>query len=296
MTSLNNSRECINDNKMLEKISEVIKAITEFLGGFSKLNEVKDHSIRIFFQIILCTLIALFLGKLFMRDDLYDWVVSIIMKPNPITIAVVVGLAMIVYSMYSQKRIMNAVLMAIQQQKQNEKQKDKECYAQTSRIEEEANELTDYLREILHCDIVTIELLHNTEKYIGGYHKRFYDESFPSINSAEGVSFNYKDFQCIPTNIFPIISYILKERFKWFSNIDEITAIDSSYGRILKEQGSVALGMRAMKTSKGEDLGILNVTWMKGHENRIPDVSVIQEKMIEVASKLEVLLDMSDYE
>ena len=153
MTSLNNSRECINDNKMLEKISEVIRAITDFLGGFSKLNEVKDHSIRIFFQIILCTLIALFLGKLFMRDDLYDWVVSIIMKPNPITIAVVVGLAMIVYSMYSQKRIMNAVLMAIQQQKQNEKQKDKECYAQTSRIEEEANELTDYLREILHCDI-----------------------------------------------------------------------------------------------------------------------------------------------
>ena len=181
---------------------------------------------------------------------------------------------------------MNAVLMAIQQQKQNEKQKDKECYAQTSRIEEEANELTDYLREILHCDIVTIELLHNTEKYIGGYHKRFYDESFPSINSAEGISFNYKDFQCIPTNIFPIISYILKERFKWFSNIDEVTAIDSSYGRILKEQGSVALGMRAMKTSKGEDLGILNVTWMKGHENRIPDVSVIQEKMIEIASKL----------
>ena len=58
----------------------------------------------------------------------------------------------------------------------------------------------------------------------------------------------------------------------------------------------MALGMRAMKTSKGEDLGILNVTWMKGHENRIPDVSVIQEKMIEIASKLEVLLDMSDYE
>ena len=89
---------------------------------------------------------------------------------------------------------------------------------------------------------------------------------------------------------------MLKERFKWFSNIDDVAAIDSSYGRILKEQGTVALGMRAMKTAKGEDLGILNVTWREGHENRIPDVSVIQEKMIEIASKLEVLLDMSDYD
>ena len=90
---------------MLEKISSVIQAITEFLGGFSKLNEVKDHSVSIFFKIILCTLIALFLGKLFLRDDLYDWVVSIIMKPNPITIGVIVGLAMILYSMYAQKRV-----------------------------------------------------------------------------------------------------------------------------------------------------------------------------------------------
>ena len=54
--------------------------------------------------------------------------------------------------------------------------------------------------------------------------------------------------------------------------------------------------MRAMKTPKGEDLGILNVTWKEGHENRIPEVSVIQERMTEIASKLEILLDMSDYE
>lgn len=281
---------------MLEKISEVIKSITDFLGGFSKLNEVKDHSVDIFFRIILCVLVALFLGKLFLRDDLYDWVVSIVLQPNPITIAIVVGLAMILYSFYAQRRTMNAVVEAIQQQKKEEKKKDKECYAQTSRIEEEANELTDYLREALHCDVVTLELMHNTEKYIGGYHKRFYDESFPSVNIAEGVVFNYKEYQNIPTNIFPIIGNILKNKFKWFSSMDEVESIDSGYARILKENGCIALGMRAMKSSSGEDLGILNITWREGHEDRIPDLDVIQEKMTEVAAKLEVLFDMSDYE
>ena len=31
-------------------------------------------------------------------------------------------------------------------------------------------------------------------------------------------------------------------------------------------------------------------------KNRIPEISVIQERMTEIASKLEVLLDMSDYD
>lgn len=281
---------------MLEKISGVLTAATEFLGGFSKLNEVKDHSVNIFFRIILCTLAALFLGKLFLRNDLYDWIVNTILQPNPITIAVVIGLAMIVYSMYAQKRMVNAVLDAMQYQKQKERQKDKECYAQTSKIEEEANEMTDYLRDSLHCDVVTVELMHNTEKYIGGYHKRFYDESFPSVNTAEGEYFNYKDYQCIPTNLFPIIGHILKTKFKWFTNMDEVSTLDAGYAKLLKDYKCIALGMRGMKTSKGEDLGILTVTWREGHEDRIPDESIIQEKMTEIASKLEVLLDMSDYE
>ncbi len=281
---------------MLEKISGLLQATTDFLGGFSKLNEVKDHSIVIFFKIILCTIVALFLGKLFLRDDLYDWIMNIVMQPNPITIGVVIGLAMIIYSMYAQRRMINAVMNAMQMQKNKEKQKDKDCYAQTSKIEAEANELTDNLRESLHCDVVTVELMHNTEKYIGGYHKRFYDESFPSVNYAEGITFNYKDYQCIPTNIFPIIGYMLKNKYEWFPTIEEVSKIDSGYSRILDENGCKALGMRAMKTSKGEDLGILTVSWREGHEGNIPEESVIQERMTEIASKLEVLLDMSEYD
>lgn len=281
---------------MLEKISTLIQSFADFLGGFSKLNDVKDHSVTVFFKIILCSLGALFFSKLFLRDDLYDWVVTIALKPNPISIAIVVGLGMLVYSVYAQKRIMAAVSSALQQQKWQDKLKDKECYAQTSRIEEEANALTDHLRKALNCDVVTIELMHNTEKYIGGYHKRFYDESFPSINTAEGITFNYKDFQCIPTNIFPIIGQILKTKFKWFTSMDEVAEIDSGYAHILKETNCIALGMRAMKTSKNEDLGILTVTWRQGHEDRIPDIDIIQDMMTEVASKLEVLLDMSAYE
>lgn len=281
---------------MFDKIPNVINAVTEFLGSFSKLNDVKDHSVRIFFQIILCMLVALFLGKLFLRDDLYDWIVSVTLSPNPITMAMVMGLAMMVYSVYSQRRIMNAVMDAMQLQKQKEKQKDKECYALTTKIEDEANELTDYLRDSLHCDVVTVELMHNTEKYIGGYHKRFYDESFPSVNTAEGIYFNYKDFQCIPTNLFPIISYILKNKFKWFSSMEKVSSIDAGFAQILSDYKCHALGMRAMKTSKGEDLGILTVTWRESHEDRIPEESVILEKMTEIASKLEVLLDMSDYD
>lgn len=281
---------------MLEKISSVIQAVTEFIGGFSKLNDVKDHSVVIFFRIILCIIGALFLGKLFLRNDLYDWIVSVVMQPNPITIGVVIGLAMVLYSMYSQRRMIGAVMNAMQMQKKQEKQKDKACYAQTSKIEDEANELTDSLRESLHCDVVTVELMHNTEKYIGGYHKRFYDESFPSVNYNDGVTFNYQDYQCIPTNIFPIIGYMLKNKYEWFPMMKEVTKVDAGYARILKENKCIALGMRAMKTSKGEDLGILTVSWKEGHEDRIPEENVIQEKMTEIASKLEMLLDMSDYE
>lgn len=281
---------------MFDKIPSVLNAVTGFLGSFSKLNDVKDHSVRIFFQIILCTLVALFLGKLFLRDDLYDWIVSVALCPNPITIAMVIGLAMMVYSVYSQRRTMNAVMDAMQLQKQKEKQKDKECYALTTKIEDEANELTDYLRDSLHCDVVTVELMHNTEKYIGGYHKRFYDESFPSVNTAEGIYFNYKDFQCIPTNLFPIISYILKNKFKWFSSMEEVSHVDAGFAQILSDYKCHAIGMRAMKTSKGEDLGILTVTWREGHEDRVPEKNVILEKMTEIASKLEVLLDMSDFD
>ena len=281
---------------MLEKISGVIQAITEFIGGFSKLNEVKDHSVLIFFRILLCIIIALFLGKLFLRDDLYDWIVDVILKPNPITIGVVIGLAMVLYSTFAQKRMMKAVMEAMQIQKKKEKQKDKDCYAQTSRIEDEANELTDKLRDTLHCDVVTVELMHNTEKYIGGYHKRFYDESFPSVNYTEGISFNYQDYQSIPTNIFPIIGYMLKNKYEWFPSMDEVDKVDSGYTRILREHHCIALGMRAMKTSKGEDLGILTVSWREGHEDRVPDEREIQEKMTEVASKLEMILDMSEYD
>ena len=281
---------------MLEKISGVIQAITEFIGGFSKLNEVKDHSVLIFFRILLCIIIALFLGKLFLRDDLYDWLMGIAMKPNPISIGVVIGLAMIVYSMYAQRRMVGAVMSAMQQQKKQEIAKDKRCYAQTSKIEDEANELTDSLREALHCDVVTVELMHNTEKYIGGYHKRFYDESFPSVNYAEGISFNYQDYQSIPTNIFPIIGYMLKNKYEWFPSMDEVDKVDSGYTRILREHHCIALGMRAMKTSKGEDLGILTVSWREGHEDRVPDEREIQEKMTEVASKIEMILDMSEYD
>ena len=281
---------------MFEKISGVIQAVTEFIGGFSKLNDVKDHSVIIFFRIILCIIGALFLGKLFLRNDLYDWIVSVVMEPNPITIGVVIGLAMVLYSMYSQRRMVGAVMNAMQMQKKQEKQKDKACYAQTSKIEDEANELTDCLRESLHCDVVTVELMHNTEKYIGGYHKRFYDESFPSVNYNDGVTFNYQDYQCIPTNIFPIIGYMLKNKYEWFPMMKEVTKVDAGYARILKENKCIALGMRAMRTSKGEDLGILTVSWKEGHEDRIPEENVIQEKMTEIASKLEMLLDMSDYE
>lgn len=106
---------------MLEKISNLLNAVTEFLGGFSKLNDVKDHSVNVFLRIILCTMVALFLGKLFLRNDLYDWVLSVVMQPNSITISFVIWMAMVVYSLYARKRTVDAVLAAMKQQKREER-------------------------------------------------------------------------------------------------------------------------------------------------------------------------------
>lgn len=277
-------------------ISNVIKAITEFFSEFSKLNNVKDHSIIIFWKILAGIIIALFFCKLFLREDLYDWVVSLCTNATPISFAVVVGIAMMLNSIYAQKRVMHAVVQAVADVKKEEKQKDKECYAQTSRIEKEANALTDRLLDVLNCDVVTVELLHNTEKYVGGFHKRFYDECYPAINTAHGIKFNCTEFQNIPTNLFPIINHMEENKFQWFSSMDEVAKIDPGYAQILKDHDCIGLGMRYMRTIEGEDLGILTVTWRKGNEQFIPKQSIIQECMTETAAKLETLLDMSDYE
>lgn len=281
---------------MYSWITSVINAATEFIKGFSKLNNVKDHAVVIFWKILTGLVVTVFFCKLFLREDLYDWIMNLCTNATPISFGIVVGVAMLLNAMYSQKRTMNAVVEAVTAVKKEEKQKDKECYAQTSRIEKEANALTDRLRDKLNCDVVTVELLHNTDKYVGGFHKRFYDECYPAVNTANGVKFNCTEFQNIPTNLFPIINHMEENKFQWFSSMDELTKIDPGYAQILKDHDCICLGMRYMRTSDNEDLGILTVTWRKGHEQFIPEQNIIQECMTTAAAKLETLLDMSDYE
>ena len=281
---------------MYSWITNVINAATEFIKGFSKLNNVKDHSVVIFWKILTGLVVTVFFCKLFLREDLYDWILNLCTNATPISFGVVVGVAMLLNAVYSQRRTMNAVMEAVTTVKKEEKQKDKECYAQTSRIEKEANALTDRLLDVLNCDVVTVELLHNTDKYVGGFHKRFYDECYPAVNTANGIKFNCTEFQNIPTNLFPIINYMEDNRFQWFSSMDEVAKVDPGYAQILKDHDCIGLGMRYMRTSNGEDLGILTVTWRKGHEQFIPEEKVIQECMTTTAAKLETLLDMSDYE
>lgn len=281
---------------MYSWITSVINAATEFIKGFSKLNNVKDHAVVIFWKILTGLVVTVFFCKLFLREDLYDWIMNLCTNATPISFGIVVGVAMLLNAMYSQKRTMNAVVEAVTAVKKEEKQKDKECYAQTSRIEKEANALTDRLRDKLNCDVVTVELLHNTDKYVGGFHKRFYDECYPAVNTANGVKFNCTEFQNIPTNLFPIINHMEENKFQWFSSMDELTKIDPGYAQILKDHDCICLGMRYMRTSDNEDLGILTVTWRKGHEQFIPEQDIIQECMTTAAAKLETLLDMSDYE
>ena len=281
---------------MYSWITSVINAATEFIKGFSKLNNVKDHAVIIFWKILTGLVVTVFFCKLFLREDLYDWIMNLCTNATPISFGIVVGVAMLLNAMYSQKRTMNAVVEAVTAVKKEEKQKDKECYAQTSRIEKEANALTDRLRDKLNCDVVTVELLHNTDKYVGGFHKRFYDECYPAVNTANGVKFNCTEFQNIPTNLFPIINHMEENKFQWFSSMDELTKIDPGYAQILKDHDCICLGMRYMRTSDNEDLGILTVTWRKGHEQFIPEQDIIQECITTAAAKLETLLDMSDYE
>ena len=277
-------------------ISNIIKAITDFLSSFSKLNGVQDHSVVVFWKILASIVTSLFFCRLCFRDDLYDWIISLFTHATPISFAIVVGIGMIINSIFAQRRIMNAVSQAVINIKKEEKIKDNECYAQTPRIEREANAMTDALLDALNCDVVTVEMLHNTDKYGGGSHKRFYDECFPAVNTANGVIFNGAYFQNIPTNLFPIINYMEECKFRWFNSMDEVAKVDPGYAQLLREHDCIGLGMRYMRTSSGEDLGILTVTWKKGHEQSIPSESTIQMKMTEIAAKLETLLDMSDYE
>ena len=270
---------------MFNWISNIINAVTNFIANFSKLNEATIRSVRVFGYIIVILVASLFLIKLFLRDDLYDKV----MTSNPITFTIILAIAIISYGWYSQQRTMNAVMSAIKQEKKTEKESSERVYEQTSKIEDSARELTKSLIGKLNADVSTIEMLHNKDLYDGGVHCRYYSECYPSMR--DGIFFDAKQYQRMPTSVLPIISYMEKNEYL-FDSIDNLKKIDMGYAKAVEAQDNHHIALKFMHRKNGKPLGILTCTWRQGLGENLPDEENIKKEMNSIASKLELLLDL----
>lgn len=184
-----------------------------------------------------------------------------------------------------------AVIQGLDEEKKRSKAENQEKYDKTSEIEDKARELTKSLITSLNAEVATCELLHNTDIWDGGVHCRYYDEAYSS--TKEGVFFDARSYQKMPTSIFPIVSYIEKRDYLYLP-IKELKKIDMAYTRSMEEGDYKYLAMKFMRRSNGKPLGVLTCSWRDTEGEYMPSEDVIKKRMKITAAKLEAILDLGN--
>lgn len=187
--------------------------------------------------------------------------------------------------------IIEAVRKGIDEERKKDKAINQERYDKTSEIEDKARSLTKSLITSLNAEVATCELLHNTDVWDGGVHCRYYDEAYTS--TKEGVFFNARSYQRMPTSIFPIVSYIEKADYV-FLPTEELKKIDMAYTQSIEEGNYRYLAMKFMKRSNGKPLGILTCSWRDTNGEFMPSEDTIKSKMEITSAKLEAILDLEN--
>ena len=185
--------------------------------------------------------------------------------------------------------MIRAVREGIDAEREKDRIKNQERYDKTSEIEDKARGLTRSLITSLNAEVATCELLHNTDVWDGGVHCRYYDEAYSS--TKEGVFFNARIFQNMPTSIFPIVSYIEKCDYLYLP-VEELKKIDMAYTKEIEENNYKYFAMKFMRRSNGKPLGILTCSWKENNGEFMPSEEVIRYKMKITAAKLEAILDL----
>ena len=185
--------------------------------------------------------------------------------------------------------MIRAVREGIDAEREKDRIKNQERYDKTSEIEDKARGLTKSLITSLNAEVASCELLHNTDVWDGGVHCRYYDEAYSS--TKEGVFFNARIFQNMPTSIFPIVSYIEKCDYLYLP-VEELKKIDMAYTKEIEENNYKYFAMKFMKRSNGKPLGILTCSWKENNGEFMPSEEVIRYKMKITAAKLEAILDL----
>lgn len=185
--------------------------------------------------------------------------------------------------------MIRAVMEGIDAEREKDRIKNQERYDKTSEIEDKARGLTRSLITSLNAEVATCELLHNTDVWDGGVHCRYYDEAYSS--TKEGVFFNARIFQNMPTSIFPIVSYIEKCDYLYLP-VEELKKIDMAYTKEIEENNYKYFAMKFMRRSNGKPLGILTCSWKENNGEFMPSEEVIRYKMKITAAKLEAILDL----
>lgn len=187
--------------------------------------------------------------------------------------------------------IIKAVRKGIDAAREKDKAISQERYDKTSEIEDKARSLTKSLITSLNAEVASCELLHNTDVWDGGVHCRYYDEAYSS--TKEGVFFDARSYQRMPTSIFPIVSYIEKRDYV-FLPTERLKKIDMAYTKSIEEGNYRYFAMKFMRRSNGKPLGILTCSWRNTNGEFMPSEETIKKKMKITAAKLEAILDLEN--
>lgn len=269
---------------MYSWIAEIINSLTGFITGFSKLNKVTFHSIKIFLCIMLVGVITFFLIKLCTIEELYNKFLNM----NPLVVAFIIGIIVIAYEDYSHKRTMSTLLEALKKEKEKEKEYNEKIYEQTSTIENEARAMTKSLLTSLNADISTVEMLHNKDIFDSGVHCRYYDECYCS--TRDGVYFPAQNYQKMPTSVLPFVAY-MEDKEYLYTSVEDLKSIDMGFSLIVENLDNHHIALKFMRNKEGKPLGILTCAW-KDNSITMPSEDTIKEKMNCTAAKLELLLDI----
>lgn len=274
-------------------ISYLIKAFSEFLGNFKMLNPVKDHAVVVFWKIIGGGIFALFFYNLFLREDFYKWIIDVLTTANPITFAIVVGIAMFISIMFSQQRMFKATITALEHNEKEKENKHAKSMERRRKVNPQVrSEILSAICELGAYRGMCAEF-HNGKENADGLGFTHFTENYEEINPKYDLHYVASSYENMRTSFYPICDYLHDDSHDCLiGTVDDIKKIDPRYAANMEHDGMCFGAICEVENvyNPNRPLGILSISWRKGQEKDIPDVDKIEKILRECESDVKALL------
>ena len=277
----------------IKVITSLITACSEALGNFKKLNPVKDHAVVIFWKILGGLAGAVFFYNLFMREDLYQWIISVLTTANLLSFSIVVGIAMFICITFSQQRMFKAAIVAIEH-------KDKEKEDKHAKSIERRRKVNPQVRaKILSavCELGAYRGMcaeyHNGKENADGLGFTHFTENYEEINPKFDQHYVADSYENMRTSFYSICDYIHEEGNNCLiGTLEEIREVDPRYAANMEHDGMCFAAICEVENvyNPNRPLGILSIMWREDQEKDIPKLNVIENVLRDCESDVKALL------